>query len=144
MERELGAMENVFRLFNKIEPGPTKLCYIYFLSSNTPIDIGTLKDAMKILVERHPLLRMRVQYINGKYIWRELPFGTEMDICVNTSNHWTTLFSESLKESFDLENGPLWGLTLMPNAESELFDRNMRWHAALVLRFSHTIIDGQG
>ena len=99
---------------------------------------------MAILVERHPLLRMRIQCINGKYMWRELPFGTEMDICVNTSNDWKAVFSDSLKESFDLENGPLWGLTLIPNAESELYDRSMRRHTALALRFSHTIIDGQG
>ena len=31
MERELGAMENLFRLFNDKEPGPPNVCHIYFV-----------------------------------------------------------------------------------------------------------------
>ena len=116
----------------------------HILCKFVPIDIESLKSAMAILVKRHPMLRMRIQHVNAKYIWNDMEHNIDMDICENISKDWHPVFTESLKHKFDLENGPLWGITLIANTICEWYDKAMRYHVALLFRFSHTIIDGQG
>ena len=68
----------------------------------------------------------------------------KMDIRVDESSEWRPVFSRSLSGAFDLKLGPLWSVTLMPNAASEFYDDRFETHAALVFRFAHVIIDGLG
>ena len=148
MERELGIMEDYYRLCNDNKSEPAVICYMFVISSTEPITVNQLKDSMAILVNRHPLLRMRIQKVNNKHIWREINTFTPdtMDITENPTDDWQTELSETVNVPFDLEHGPLWSIRILPNATCELFDESSMdvHHVVLAFRFSHTIADGLG
>ena len=140
MERELDIIESNCIKYDNL--GVEQICYIYFISSKNEITKKQLEAAMTILVNRHPLLRMRVFSVNGKYHWKAME-NTQVNVRVDKSKDWQLAFSKALEERFETENGPLWSLTLLPNVTSEFFEDDFTWcHAALMFRFSHAIADG--
>ena len=141
MERELDAMEHNFIQYDKLGTG--RICYVFFVNSKEQITKPKLEDAMTILTKRHALLRMRPREVNGKFHWKEID-DFKMDIQVDSSADWNPLFSEALATGFDDESRPLWSIKLLPNVDSEFFDKAYEFHAALLFHFQHSIIDGMG
>ena len=142
MERQLEIGEEFFILYHK--HGVGQICYVYFINSEISIAKTKLEDAMCVLVNRHPLLRASVYIENGCFYWR-INETVTMDIRTEERRDWQMSFSEALSGGFDIENGPLWRVTLLPSVDSsEFFDESFDHHAALLFRFSHAIIDGLG
>ena len=140
MERKLDITERTFALYHRYGVG--HVCYIFEVSSAQPITKPMLEDAMTILVNRHPLLRMCIVNRNGTLFWKNM-VTRRMDIR-DPSTEWQIAFLEALSGGFDVENGPLWSLTLLPNAEFGFSSASFEFNAGLLFRFSHSIIDGLG
>ena len=142
MVRTLSLVEETLYRFDRAI-APRGVCYAFFVSSKEPLTKEKLENAMDVLVNRHPLLRMCICNINNKLTWKPMN-SNKSTIYVNTREDVETIISNSLDLEFDLENGPLWSLTLVPDVKSEFQERRFRHHQALVFHSSHTIIDGLG
>ena len=141
MERELDVQESNFVRYDQLDTG--RVCYVFFVNSNEQITKQRLENAMTMLVRRHALLRMCVRNMNGKLHWKQID-DLQIDIQVDYTEDWNLQFSHAVGTGFDIEKGPLWNMKLLPNVDSEFFDDAFEFHAALLFRFQHAIIDGMG
>ena len=142
MERPLDCLETCFKYFH--DTGSAFLvAKVFFLSSEKPITYEKLEEAMTIIASTHPLLRMCIKDINGVPTWREMD-EMKLDIRLDMSNDWNTVFAKVLKDTYDIEIGPLWSLTLMPNARSEYHDNSFKYHVTLVFGYLHAIANAGG
>ena len=118
---------------------------VVFIDSRQPINAEHVTWALRRLMATHPLLRMRVGVLRGEWWWREMA-ACEPEVRVDTSRDWQEVFSRQTDERFDMERGPLWRVTLMPDVTSDYHDASsgLPHHCCLVMAFDHAIIDGTG
>ena len=71
-----------------------------------------------------------------------------VDLRQHDTSNWRNVMEESLLEKFDVENGPLWRLTFLPNARyetetgSDVNDTSFPHECICIFCFHHSIIDG--
>ena len=143
MERPLDCIESGLKYFHDI--GPSMLvAKVFFLSSDRPITKQKLEDAMTIIANIHPLLRMCINTDKtGVLRWGEME-ETRLDIRLDITEDWHSVLANVLKGKYDVENGPLWNLTLMPNTVSEFDDHSTKYHVTLIFGYLHSIANAGG
>ena len=114
---------------------------VVFLSSKRSIQTNVLNSALLTLAQRHPLLRAKIAYENGKAYWQELSEIT-IDLRVDGTKNWLKCFENNFAEKFNTETGPLWRMTYLPEIMSDFDDGAFEHNCVLVWSFHHAIIDG--
>ena len=143
MKRALDCIESTFKYFH--DNGPSWLvAKVFFLSSDRPITKRKLEGAMFSIAKTHPMLCMRIKDTNGIPTWKQMDKPI-LDIREDRSTNWHGVFARVLREKYDIEKGPLWNLTLMPNARStEYHDDKFDYHVTLVFGYLHSIANAGG
>ena len=86
------------------------------LRSKKPIKATDVKNAMRLLTKRHPMLRMHLRKNqDGAYCFQKMD-KVDVDMRQLDTKDWQNVMEESLLERFDSENGLLWRVTFLPNA----------------------------
>ena len=142
LQRELGLSEKVLLQLNN--EGILVISSVIFVDSKQTLEVRHVRWALRRLMQRHPLLRMRVREHARVSYWCDMEQPLEPLLYVDQSSDWHTVFSKKFDKPIDFDNGPLWSVTFMPRAECEYYDISYEHHAAFVFGFSHAIVDGQG
>ena len=142
IQRELGLAEKALLQMNN--EGILIISSVIFVDSERALEVRHVRWALRRLMQRHPLLRMRVREHAGVSYWCDMEQEPEPLLYVDQSSDWHTVFSKNCDQQIDFDNGPLWRVTFMPRAECEYYDVSYDHHAAFVFGFSHAIVDGQG
>ena len=143
IQRELGLAEKVLHQLNN--DGILTMTAVIFVDSKQALEVQRVRWALRRLMQRHPLLRMRVREHAGVSYWCDMKQEPEPLLYVDQSSDWHAVFSKNCDQPFDFNNGPLWRVTFMPRAECEYYDViSYEHHAAFVFGVSHAIVDGQG
>ena len=143
IQRKLGLAEKVLYQLNN--DGILTMTAVIFVDSKRALEVRHVRWALRRLMQRHPLLRMRVREHAGVSYWCDMEQPLEPLLYVDQSSDWHTVFSKNCDQPFDFNNGPLWSVTFMPRAECEYYDViSYEHHAAFVFGVSHAIVDGQG
>ena len=118
------------------------------LRTMKPLQESVVKKALEFLAERHPMLRMCIRKNNdGDYCFQKR-HNVLVDLRQLDTSNWRNVMEESLLEKFDVENGPLWRLTFLPNARyetetgSDVNDTSFPHECICIFCFHHSIIDG--
>ena len=150
--RELQGLENFFFHLNGTNP----LCYAFHLEFDSQDAKQQLPHklqlCLKILMKRHPLLRACVrqqpQSQPPRFFFCELQPTADGDVTpmfhIDETSDWHAVMEGRTKIEVNANSEALWNVVYLPNATSPLeSSQEARPEAAFVLRFSHTIIDGQ-
>ena len=118
------------------------ICSVWFMSSDRELTVDWIRECMLKLSKKHPMLRSCIAEHEGRLHWKEMD-EPSMICTVDNSSDWQKAFTKYVGTSFDLEKGPLWRCTLMPNVKVNP-DGDLKYHFALLVDFHHVIIDGTG
>ena len=115
LRRPLGNLERLYYEDNKNLPG------MVLLSCKKNLEPCHVKDALNILVSRHPMMRMSVRNRNGVLQFIEM-YNVPVDVNIINSNDWDSLLDHELRP-YD-QNGPLWRFVWLQskfNTDNHLF-----------------------
>lgn len=141
--RPLGLLEDALRRFHD-ENG-------FLIFANTLVlrtKKSVVKKALELLAERHPMLRICIRKNNDVDYCLQKRHNVLVDLRQLDTSNWRNVMEESLLEKFDVENGPLWRLTFLPNARyetetgSDVNDTSFPHECICIFCFHHSIIDG--
>ena len=145
--RPLGFLDDNLRRFHD-ENGFLILANALVLRTKKPLQEPVVKKALELLAERHPMLRMCIRKNkDGDYFFQKR-HNVLVDLRQLDTSNWRNVMEESLLEKFDVENGPLWRLTFLPNARyetetgSDVNDPSFPHECICIFCFHHSIIDG--
>ena len=127
----------------------TNVCHIntvLFLDSNVKLDPDHVKKALFMLLQRFPLLRMRVTVDEFKQPCLEemenpqlLGFRSMVDV---NSNDWLYAFEKQINGApFNTVQGPLWRVTLLAETCHSSGEENLSYKNTLLFTFHHVIAD---
>jgi len=146
--RLVSEMENNWRVLHD-SCGSNILADVLVLRSKKPIQTSVLKKAMELLIKRHPLLGMCIKKNPDEDCWLRKMENVHVDLRQFDSEDWRNVMEESLLEKFDVENGPLWRVSFLPNAryesetDSDIIDMTSYPHEGIcIFNFHHMIVDG--
>ena len=146
--RPVGPTENIWRMLHD-KNGSLLIAYTLVLRSKKPLQATVVKKAMELLTVRHPMLCMCVRKNpDGDYCLQKMD-KVQVDLRQLDDQDWHHVMEENLLEKFDGENGPLWRVTLLPNARyktaSGRDDNDMALYpheCICIFSFHHIVIDG--
>lgn len=145
--RPLGFLEDALRRFHD-ENGFLILANALVLRTKKPLQESVVKKALELLAERHPMLRMCIRKNNDCDYCFQKRHNVLVDLRQLDTSNWRNVMEENLLEKFDVENGPLWRLTFLPNARyetetgSDVNDPSFPHECICIFCFHHSIIDG--
>ncbi|CAH3040698.1 unnamed protein product [Porites lobata] len=145
--RPLGLLEDALRRFHD-ENGFLILANALVLRNMKPLQESVVKKALELLAERHPMLRICIRKNNDVDYCFQKRHNVLVDLRQLDTSNWRNVMEESLLEKFDVENGPLWRLTFLPNARyetetgSDVNDTSFPHECICIFCFHHSIIDG--
>ena len=147
--RPLGVMEKWMRLGHDTD-GLFILANTLVLRSKKPITGPVVRKAMELLMKKHPMLRMCTKKDqDGDYRLQKMA-NVHVDLRELDSTDWKTVMEDSLLEKFDVENGPLWRVTFLPNGryepdtEEDTQGITPYPHECIcVFGFHHIVVDGK-
>jgi len=146
--RPIGQLEDAWRLAHDMN-GSLILANTLVLRSKKPIQASVVKKAMERLMKRHPMLRMCIKKNPDEDYWLRKMENVHVDLRQLDSEDWRNVMEESLLEKFDVENGPLWRVSFLPNVryesetESDFINMTSYPHECFcIFAFHHIIIDG--
>ncbi|MDP4195847.1 MAG: amino acid adenylation domain-containing protein [Bacteroidota bacterium] len=97
----------------------------YAVKVNSTIDVEKLRNALKIVLKRHPLLRVTIHYKDGNLIQRfEEQIGDVLfteDLTGNDTEQIRRKINEQSAKNIDLEKGPLFKIHLFKVHEQEYY-----------------------
>lgn len=132
MRRELGNFERAQVITN--EHYPFNAVIVLSISSGPSEE--TLKEVLKQLRHRHPLLGVHVHKEKGRYFF--VPEGTPgIPLKVverQNSEHWQQVAEEELNHEIDIFKGPPVRLTYLTGSDN-------RKEREIVITFQHVVID---
>ena len=145
LSRRLGFFERYFLTVAT----DTNVCYIntvLLLNSNVKLDPDHVRKALLMLLQRFPLLRMRVTVDEVKQPCLEemenpqmLDFRSMVDV---NSNDWLYAFEKQINGApFNTLRGPLWRVTLLTEATESSGEGNLSYKNTLLFTFHHVIAD---
>ena len=120
---------------------------IYKLSSNTTFPIHRLRQALKLLVARHPILRTTLIYGQDQLKQKILPISSDLvDIkitYITDDDHLKQIINdeETNRTLFDLEQGQVFRCHVLCRSYNNE-DNNLKKNDIIIFNFHHTIIDG--
>ena len=166
--KTFGADTNILRelslseafLFRSAQPaGDFNLVYTFFVEIlDENLKRSGLNDKLKlclqILMKRHPLLRACVRQQPHsqppRYFFCEIQPTTDSDVTpqlsTDESSDWQKVMTSLVTQPFHVDKEqPLWTVIYMPNVSPPFgTEAGCTDLVALLFRFSHTIVDGQG
>src|ERR1019366_7450194 len=98
------------------------------------VDVEALERALREVLRRHEVTRMRVEVIDGRPTQKSIPenaFGLRLIEC---TSGWESVVEREISEPFDLARGPLFRATLI--------GRGARDHV-LVVAMHHIVCDAR-
>lgn len=132
MRRRLGNMEAALDITRRFAPmsvaGVVRL-------QGAP-DVDSLRRALDIVQERHPLLRSRITTRRQRPTFEESKSVPPIPLEVHARRdeaHWRDIAERVLNTNVDIENGPLLACTYLQNQGDTQAD--------LVFAFDHTVMD---
>lgn len=131
MKRELGSFERALVISN--EYAPFHIVSVIHLENAPPPQV--LKQALKIVQNRHPFLRSRLLKERGKYYFENL---TDPDLLFHflsrwNAEHWFAITEAELTNRIDVSTGALFRCTYLSQAAGGQGD--------IILSFFHPIVD---
>lgn len=131
IERPLGATENLYWRFDTLAP----INFAVVVRLNGALDIVCLREALRALQGRHPLLRVKIECDENGQPWFRSGVG-ELDLRIletGPEQAWPLLENE-VNTTFDSEHGPLMRCLLLKHSDSD---------HSLIMNFHHSISDGK-
>lgn len=132
IERPLGATENLYWRFDAQSP----INFGVVVRFKGELEIPQLRDALRALQYRHPLLRVKIVCDKKGYPWFRSGVG-EIDLRImalaDPAQSWRVLESE-VNTPLDTAHGPLMRCVLLRHAADD---------ASLVMAFHHSVSDGK-
>ena len=121
---------------HQMAPESTAYHLVNALNVMTELDVSALRRSFQALVQRHPALRTAFWAVDGKPFQR-VHEQTEVCFAEENAEHWTEddfnkLLLRTAYRPFDLENGPLFRVTL--------FKRSRQAHV-LLIAVHHIVVD---
>ena len=153
--RELSGSEKLTHLLGSQGFAVTYMFFLEFDSDDVKKQLpDKLELCLQILMKRHPLLRACVrqqpQSQPPRYFFCELQPTGDGDVKpvfhIETSSDWQAVLEGRIQYDVDSNSESLWSVVYLPNVTSpfeRLAELKPEVEAGIVLRFSHTIIDGQ-
>ena len=141
MSRKLGCFEKFF--FCQDDVGSTHT--VLLLNSEVKLDQRHLKEALLMLLERFPLLRMRVTDRFNKLWFEEMENPQCLDFRVEDvgAENWQGEFQRQINgPRFNTERGPLWRVTLLKETSDTKGGLEILYRNTLLFSFHHIICDG--
>ena len=133
--RALGKMETVF--YNLHKDGGLQISMAALVKTSARLDQTIVHRVIKHLLERHPMLGMRIIDVNGQLHFasgiKKIPFETII------SDNWLERFEDSLTVSLD-ETKYLWKLLMVENTGQ--VKENVPRIVTFIFTFHHAIVDG--
>ncbi|XP_013387787.1 uncharacterized protein LOC106156892 [Lingula anatina] len=148
--RKLGWGESLFIGFSKIFKGG-HLKFTLFMKTKVDITHETMYKALVQAARRHPLLKSRISYKDGKYYYVPmLNWESNLELETTVSDDWQEASAKGFRRGFNDEIGPLWHAYLVEITRKGQQDDDSAdakhpetKSYALVLMFNHAIIDGK-
>lgn len=145
--RPIDSTEEIWRIAH--DRNEDIIANVLVLRSKKPIKATDVKNAMRLLTKRHPMLRMHLRKNqDGVYCFQKMD-KVDVDMRQLDIKDWQNVMEESLLEKFDSENGPLWRVTFLPNARYKPATRgdvkdmtSYPNECICIFGFHHIIIDG--
>lgn len=109
VERSLGGIEKMY--YHSIKEGQDMISLMDKIHSVYPIKEAYVKQALNLLMLRHPLLRMSIKSLKKpsgailNFIRRD---DMECDFYATDRKDWLSLILEEVQTPFDDDNKPLW------------------------------------
>ncbi|GAB1511085.1 non-ribosomal peptide synthetase [Actinophytocola sp. KF-1] len=97
-----------------------------------PLDVGTLRTALRDTALRHEALRTSLREVDGTVVQVVAP-APEVPLVLVDDEDWAAAVDAEADRAFDLTEGPLWRVTLVRVATDD---------HVLVLNLHHAIADG--
>ena len=144
LSRRLGFFERYF-LTTATDTNVCHVNTVLFLNSNVKLDPDHVKKALFMLLQRFPLLRMRVTVDEFKQpCFQEmenpqiLDFKSILDL---HSDDWLYAFEKQINGApFNTVQGPLWRVTLLTETSESGGEKNL-YKNTLLFTFHHVIAD---
>ena len=112
-------------------------------SSERLISLQSVEIALSRLVERHPLLRMKVSSNGPDNEWFIPMDKMKVKVEELPNKSWLDVMEQQLSESgINVEEGPLWHVKFLPNINKEDTHVKLPHQYALIFVFDHAICDG--
>src|SRR5512138_1103054 len=120
MKRELGTFERALVISN--EHAPFHIVSVLQLENAPPPQV--LKQALKIVQNRHPFLRARLLQETGRYYFESL---ADSDLLFHVlarwnAEHWIAVTEAELASRIDISAGPLFRCTYLYQSAGEQGD----------------------
>ncbi|NOQ72621.1 MAG: amino acid adenylation domain-containing protein, partial [Crocinitomix sp.] len=136
----VSAVQKRFWIMSQVEEASRAFNIQLSLPLDEAVDSLQLESAMKMVVERHEILRtVFKQWDNGEIRQVVIPSKTFdvnvrlVDLTKNATDELNQLLFENTLQIFDLSNGPLFQITLIKKAEEKFL---------ISFDFHHLIFDG--
>ena len=120
---------------DRLAPESTAYHFNFGVKFSTKIDLDAVKQALTILIERHPALRVRFSMDEGSLVQR---IDQDHKFLINEfdASHWSDgelkeKIAQAGRQRLDLSNGPLLRLSLFAREHEDTF----------VLSFHHIVFD---
>ncbi len=154
--RKLGKIESIYDnelINNNLSQTRT---FIVSISNRYSIDIGTLKKALKLWTQLHPLLQatiireVDIQTKKSKlllpkyyvYLNKSIDDYKNIELIDSSENFpWKALIENEVKTTLDYSHGPLWRMKILKDNTRPNDPNSTRY--AFVLTTSHSISDGR-
>ncbi|KXJ06309.1 hypothetical protein AC249_AIPGENE24330 [Exaiptasia diaphana] len=138
LQRPLGMFEKTCQFLSALNDGSGNDITVLIVKSRVSLNPDMVKRALVLVQERYPLLRMRVHGLTSKF--KEMKDHFKVDF--KTMNYydpqeWVQAFEEESLIPFDLDQGPLWRVSML----KEHFDGH-HYENSLLFSFHHIICDG--
>ena len=139
--RPLGLLEELMERDNK--ENIMMMTRVFFLESKQEIKKEYVKLTLDHLVQKYPILRMKICEQRGKAYWCEMQ-DFKPDIAFDESGNWTAVFEDNSTATFASETGPLWRVIFISNVKSPYTDKqNFKYQYALLFGCHHALFDGR-
>ena len=158
--RKLGELESIFDnelINNNLSQTRT---FIVSIPNKYKIELSVLKQALKLLIDIHPLLKATTYRELDKETQKSKLFLDKYFVYMNDPHaenvynnieyidtwdtfDWETLVERELKTTLDFINGPLWRIKVVKDNTIHKSSSDASTQYALVLTTSHSISDGR-
>ncbi|XP_013411734.1 uncharacterized protein LOC106174620 [Lingula anatina] len=147
-KRPLGCIEYLLARCS-ISGMSTALAYTWHLESNSPVTVDLVHQAAALLQDTMPLLRLHViSGEDGRYYFEVMDStACSVPFKISSETDWRKAQDEMLKETYNLETGPLWKMCFLPTdckepAPREISRGRSLYKCAVTFGIDHILTDG--
>lgn len=119
LQRPLGGLEIMYH--HSLSKGTDMIYLMTEIETNFPVTPARARNALFLLSEKHPMLRMTIQCKEGTHSdgisFLEMD-EVKLDFSSSERKDWLQFIMEEVAIPFDIVNGPLWRCRLLAQSDS--------------------------